>query len=165
MGRYSVFMLSPCNHVTSTMTLLLAVFQFQEMARSTSVLGARRGGSESGTSFQNEVVDGALSELEGSSISCGHRVYEKCFVCRVISVDVVFFIFIMSNLLCFCVWCLYKPEGSSRGYRWISCTFVCMCVCVCWQHSSPCYIGVYWCSLCRVCSVTACCDRWEVRTW
>lgn len=43
MGRYSVFMLSPCNHVTSTVTLLLAVFQFEEMAHSKSVLGARRG--------------------------------------------------------------------------------------------------------------------------
>lgn len=56
MGRYSVFMLSPCNHVTSTMTLLLAVFQFQEMARSTSVLGARRGARSPGLVFRMRLL-------------------------------------------------------------------------------------------------------------
>lgn len=33
--------------------------------------------AESEASFQNEVVGGALSVPEGSSISCGHRVYRE----------------------------------------------------------------------------------------
>lgn len=47
--------------------------------------------SESETSSPNEVVAGELSELEGSRISCGHRVYRKKFgVCvSVCAVDCV----------------------------------------------------------------------------
>lgn len=45
----------------------------------------RGSSAESETSFQSEVVGGAPSEPEGSSISCGHRVYREIlcvFLCR-----------------------------------------------------------------------------------
>lgn len=126
MGLYGVFMLRLCNHVTPTLTLLLAGFQFELVAHRESVCGA-----ESETSF-GWGCRGALSEPEGSSISCSHRACGEIWCEFVRSADCTRVYVILCEwtvcvrvqvMLLGCVEFYLNLSGSSSGFRWIMSRF------------------------------------------
>lgn len=76
--------------------------------------------AESETSFPNKVIGAALSEPEGSSISCSHRVYREIlsvFVCRADCTCVYMILDEWSLHMQFTV-CVCVCAGDAAGFLW-----------------------------------------------